>query len=178
MQSRTEYPTVGKQDIEQYCSLFPSLKTNEHIYINCMKKCDQCNCIDGTCIHQVFQYEKNLNGLLQLVEELESISLQLHSCIEQNDINKSIELKEQFNLKTNEESKLLCELINNNTLKIQLLNDLSYKMNEYSKNQQFENAAIIRDVKNTIETIQETHFNDKEKIDRITKRLAQSLMKK
>ena len=53
----------------------------------------------------------------------------------------------------NERDQLLCELINDESLKREFLNNLNEKMKEYSQSQCFEEAVLYRDIKNVLNSL-------------------------
>ena len=84
--------------------------------------------------------------------------------ISQEDVQKTVQYKELFAVflmissqndqnQMNERDQLLCELINDESLKREFLNDLNDKMKEYSQSQCFEEAVLYRDIKNVLNSL-------------------------
>lgn len=61
----------------------------------------------------------------------------------------------------NERDQLLCELINDESLKREFLNDLNEKMKEYSQTQCFEEAVLYRDIRNVLNFIFHESIDDR-----------------
>ena len=92
--------------------------------------------------------------------------------ISQEDVQKTVQYKELFAVflmissqndqnQMNERDQLLCELINDESLKREFLNDLNDKMKEYSQSQCFEEAVLYRDIRNVLNFIFHESIDDR-----------------
>lgn len=92
--------------------------------------------------------------------------------ISQEDVQKTVQYKELFAVflmissqndqnQMNERDQLLCELINDESLKREFLNDLNEKMKEYSQTQCFEEAVLYRDIRNVLNFIFHESIDDR-----------------